>query len=645
MAQKLMTRLLSPLFVSFILLIQIISSVHAVFENEIQEEDRTTRANSEEYYDYTIYFQSDLIYRAAAGDLIPEREGVEFATCSTDGTLSVHWGYGVSWKTETAYRSYIGGNKGETARIFSLDVGEILPEVPGDEIVTVDEDYSVTLLSRSDEVWSSNRLIRDIDWLYEVDIGNLDKDRQNEIVYVGDTREVSILDLQGNEWIKQTVYEDPFYLDCCYIANIDETTENNEIITGGGSGTVVMLTEGQGGWDSVVISDFDSPILDIISLDFDPRYPGKEIFASTFDGRIMSLHRTGGKWEAEVVHNEENLQYCLEFGLLDENEKSLVVATWNQRVGTIIFDEGFVFKEVYRGDQQMYGCLVADIDLSREGNEIIATDRLGRVQMLYKEDPGVYMDLPFLETSSYPGESIEIPFFIRYQGGFQGIVTLTAEGVDAVFDTDILESDSMVMVNMTTPLSPGNSILSITASWSLGSLTEDIEILVSEEMTPVRIGPNKLLTSVAADRQVKETFWGYSEESLENPLLLYLFGIPNGLEVNLNRDSCDPCLKKDYFQAIFSVKTWMTPGIYHLFVIAEDDERTKRAIPNMPKSLGDKSLAKIIVLISLKSLSMILIKKTQKVPLAAFPVRVLPGFFNFLPIFLNFLKKFIFKKV
>ena len=54
-------------------------------------------------------------------------------------------------------------------------------------------------------------------------------------------------------------------------------------------------------------------------------------------------------------------------------------------------------------------------------------------------------------------------------------------------------------------------------------------------------------------------------------------------------------------------------------------DRTRRAMPNIPKSLGERSLARMIILINLKRLSAILKAKTQNVPLAVFPERLSPA--------------------
>ena len=567
--------------ITFIIVVLTISALFSTNDNSPSgiDNNETRAPQGLTFEDQTIYFQSDLIYRATAGDLIPERDGLEFATCSINGILSVHYGSGVSWKTETAHRSYIGGNKGETAKIYSIDSGEILSDREGDEIVAVDEDYSVNLVSRNSNGWSSERLIRDIDWLYEVDIGNLDNDDQNEIIYVGDTREVSILDREGGEWKKITIYEDDFYLDCCFIADIDEESAGNEIITGGGSGTVILLRKEEGQWNSEVLHDFGSPILDIISIDFDPNYPGTEIYASTFDGRIMSLHNEEGEWYAGVIHNEGNLQYCLEYGYLSEEGPSLVIASWNQRIGVVNIDGGYTFTEVFRGGQQMYGCLVADVDDSREGKEIIATDRLGRVKILYRETERVFIDLPFESTSAGTGEKLEIPISFDYKGGLNEIVSISTSGeIVSGFDTNRIEGDSVVILNITSPNEPGSYQLSLNAQWSEGIETKNLKIEVVGRSGSVSMGPGSVFISVGADSQTSETIWAYSDFTLEEPLSLSVSGVPNGLDITLDREVCDPCQNKDYIGMVLSAQTWMTPGNYHFYLLGEASGEIRRAV-------------------------------------------------------------------
>jgi len=71
-------------------------------------------------------------------------------------------------------------------------------------------------------------------------------------------------------------------------------------------------------------------------------------------------------------------------------------------------------------------------------------------------------------------------------------------------------------------------------------------------------------------------------------------------------------------------------------------DRTRRAIPNIPKSLGERNLAKTINLINLKRLSVILKVKTQNVLLAVFPERFSPVDVNLLIKSLIFFIFFIF---
>ncbi|MGA1873441.1 MAG: hypothetical protein ACMUHY_07185, partial [Thermoplasmatota archaeon] len=319
--------------------------------------ERTRSFTGPEFLDTRIYHEDDLVYRATASDLMTDEPGLELATCSKNGKVVVVHGSRLSWESSVVHRSTFPGGASETAQVFSLDSGDVLPEEEGDELIAVDERYSVNLIKYDETTgeWSTDILWKDADWLYEVDIGELaGGPEQVEIVVVGEQKRATMLSRSGNSWIPTTIATDMDIFEACWIADIYKDRPGNEVLLGGGRG-IVFTSHLEGGlWKQTEIMDVEEQITDLLTADIDTTIQGEEVYASTITGDVWKIWMDGGNWTRSLVHSEGKLIYGMETGEI-QGVNVLSIGTWNNRVGIIWYDGSFQFQEVYREEYLVMG--------------------------------------------------------------------------------------------------------------------------------------------------------------------------------------------------------------------------------------------------------------------------------------------------
>ncbi|MGA1848394.1 MAG: hypothetical protein ACMUHB_03550, partial [Thermoplasmatota archaeon] len=464
-----------------------------------------------QFFDRRIYQENDLVYRSAAADLIPEREGNELATYSRNGKVVVTYGSRLSWVSEVAHTSIIQGTPGERAQVYSMDAGDVIPEHEGDELLAVDEDFSVNLISYTEgSGWKTEIIWRDYDWLYEVDIGELTgTPDQKEIVVVGEFKRATILERDGKGWEATTIARDSEIIEACWISDILPERPGNEVLLGGGRGTLMVSYRESGEWKVKDIINFGdrNQISDLLMADIDPDIPGEEIYASTFDGNVRQVIRNGENWTQKIIHSEGRIIYGMETGEI-AGQNVLTIGTYGYRTGIIWYDADFNFRPLYSEEYLIMGTGIFDIDPAYEGAEILSLSYLGRVVMIYRDSPGAEIILPFQRTAVPPGETVRIPFIIESRGGYDGDVQLSLEvdendPFDVLLESSTSSSDSITYLEVTGK--QGSTINSgeftIIATTSHGTVMQELIIDTFAMSGDFELSTTVIKDEMRADRQ------------------------------------------------------------------------------------------------------------------------------------------------
>jgi len=541
-----------------------------------------------QFFSERIYQESDLVYRSAAADLIPERDGNELATCSRNGKVVVTYGSRLTWESHVVHVSTIRDTANERAQVYSMDAGDVIPEHEGDELLAVDEDDSVNLIYYTQGIgWESEVIWRGVDWLYEIDIGELSgSSDQKEIVVVGEFKRATLLERSDGNWVATTIARDSEIIEACWIADILPERPGNEVILGGGRGALMVCYSDAGSWKKEDIYDFGdkNQISDLLMADIDPTIPGEEIYATTFDGMVRQVFRSGGNWTQRVIHSEGRIIYGMETGEI-AGQNVLTIGTYAYRAGIIWYDDGFNFKSLYSEEYLIIGTGIFDIDPAYEGAEILSLSYLGRVVMIYRDSPGAEIILPFERTTVAPGKTVRIPFIIESRGGYDGEVQLSLENVqNEAFDVQLVSftssSDSISFIDITAKEN-GDIIekeFTISATTPHGTFRQSLAIDVTTLYGDFNLSTSVIRNELGADRQINIGLQVGSDKGLENSLFFSTDHVPRGISVSYQRSEMEIAKGTEDQMVTLSSQGWVSPETYHFFLIAEEEETYKRAV-------------------------------------------------------------------
>ncbi|MBN1389900.1 MAG: hypothetical protein JXA22_04580 [Candidatus Thermoplasmatota archaeon] len=573
-----------------LLLCLIFTSMHALLlegkaEMNIDEDAITRSPDDLPYLNERIYNENDLVYRATAADLMANNPGPEMATCSKNGNVVVTYGSRLSWTSTLVHTSVFSGGAGEKAQVFSLDSGDVLPEDEGDELIAVDERYAVNLIAYDEGSgkWSSTILWKDTDWLYEVDIGELvGGTEQVEMVVVGEQKRATMLSRSGASWVSTTIATDIDIFEACWIADIYTDRPGNEVVLGGGRGILFISYFDGNIWNQEEIMDVGGQVTDVTVVDLDPTIPGDEIYASTINGDVLEVYLKDGNWSKTIVHAEGKLIYGMETGYLGDGN-ALSIASYDNRVGLIWYSDGFRFREIYREEYIIMGTAIFDIDPAYEGNEVLSLSYLGRVTMIFQEDAGAELILPFEETSLSVGEKIRVPFIVEKRGGYEGSVELSlfeiSENINASIPATTVGSGTISYLEIEAR-SPTDQPLEVRiyANTSMSSSIRSLMINIEGESKVFQTVDHRIDAMINADSQVDLPIEIYSDN--EQPFVLGLskIMIPRGLDIENLDGILTVSSGINMVSGILSAERWISVRVYMFFIILDGGNGTYRAV-------------------------------------------------------------------
>ncbi len=526
---------------------------------------------------------SDQLYRTASGDILPDRPGLEVASCSKSGDVAVTYGSDLSWTTEIAWRSTYGDNPNDPAPVYSIAVADLLTDKPGDEIVTVDMDNSVELIWKEGSKWMHKTIFRDTlpaqqMWLYEVAVGELPGTPPGlDVISVGDAGRTFVSSLVDGKWRTSIILNDTAALDTCIIEDILPERPGKEIAVGGTNGNIVLLT-----WDGTiygrsVIASLGSNIMDLVLADLEPDIEGPEIYSTTLSGGLYMTYRTNGSWQTERVHYEGAPIYGIEKGTIDGNEV-ISMATWNYRIALLYHDSSFKVLEIFRDDYLMMGTGIFDMDPYHQGNEIVGLSFYGRLHMFYHDEAGADILLPFEECVLSSNETISLPSIIRNKGGFKGRVDLKVSGTGASLSESFLMDEGMVLLRMVAPPASGSITVTLTATTKVSTKTKDIVFIVQGSGGFMDFNEHTFALQVGPDRQTGGSIDLLSNRDMGSPFVLDTSRSPLGLRLDLTEVVCDPLGIPVPLGFTVTAEPWLGPDTYLFFLTGTLFDGRSRAV-------------------------------------------------------------------
>lgn len=528
-----------------------------------------------------LYKESDLLFRAAFGDLIPGNDLNEMAVCSRNGRITVTYGSDMSWNTDLVKHVYINDVPTDPAEVYSLAAGDIIPEREGDELISADMDYSVRLYGFDNGKWNSEVIWEGTDWLYEVAIAEIVENNQGpEIVVVGEEQRAFLLTRNGDTWESELLFKDNFAIDTCFADDLLPENPGMEIVVGGIDRNVTLITGSPGNWTAKDIAFIGHSVIDLVILDLDPTIPGKEIYASDFNGDVHQIYPNGDGFLKRIVHSEGRMVYGLEMGEI-EGRPVISMASYNNRIALLYFENGFKVKELYREDFIMMGTGIHDLDPYHKGNEVFALSGLGYLTMIYHDDPGVDVILPFDSTTLSLNESIEVPFIVRSKGGYDGNIDFTPSVSGSSVSlpaAPTIGSTGLYSYRFPGFSQPGSYELEFGLEGSAGKVKKSVTALVVNDLRPVNFSKSILEGSVGRDRQRSFDFRVLSETDVGSPFVLSPYRLPTGIELAFNRSAVDPLGSPISISSTVKVQPGTDLMKHHFFLLGSSSDSRKRAV-------------------------------------------------------------------
>ena len=472
------------------------------------------------------------------GDVDHTHPGDEVVVGGESNKLTVIYGFGETWVTETAYVP-----KEDDWIITSIAIGDIYPHHPGNEIVMVGWSKYVTMVYKSVETnkWVSERLYKDIDWLYDVTIGDIDPTHPgNEIITVGDPRHVLMIyySNETHSWENKELWANtPADINVVAIGDFDSYSKGSELAIATVQTQLLNLTEifynrSSGKWNRHDLGELEKEPLEMVIGDFYSGHKGNELALVSIQRNVQMIYQGGtqNEWHKKNLWRDtESIRDVVIADIIeDELGNELVVAGYSDTV-TLIHEssqssETWESTTTFHGSSNIVNLGVGEFDSFHTGLELVFLEALkdnGRVQKLQKNNLGFNLFTPQPDYEVPAGAEISIPIILSPEGGFSEEVTLNG------IDTNELKSKGITLTFNQTKLLPpiATDLLLTTApdisiggykielSGAAQSITEDVILNFTLSILPQKTSAFNLSVSPQIDSVVADFSRSYAINS------------------------------------------------------------------------------------------------------------------------------------
>jgi hypothetical protein len=293
--------------------------------------------------------------------------------------------------------------------------------------------------------WFAEDILQAPDKLGGCAVGDLDADHPgNEVVAVCATGEVFVARPYGKRWVAERMLQLPGEMIQCAIGDADPARAGNELVAvgmasgtedSGGAGRAVLLWRGAAGWETRTLLDDDALLHACAVTDLDPGRPGNEVVLGGFSKKLWML--SGGGAEREVVATlpgpiksivpfQGGVAVACADGSLLHFARRAEGSGWTTRVlqladagqarlgasGDALLtarDDGelVLFRgenepaTIHRERSKLRGAVLADLDPEHPGLEAATGGYANRLTVLYQEDGIWYGETVFTDTDRF----------------------------------------------------------------------------------------------------------------------------------------------------------------------------------------------------------------------------------------------------
>jgi hypothetical protein len=402
-----------------------------------QAESDISRAQSSTWRYNPLWADDEHLNDLIVTDIVPSLPGDEIITVGDNYYVTLISGNGDSWEPQRIFK--------DDFHMKSIAVGDFYPDNPGPELAVAGFTAYVTMLYYDEtlEGWYSEQIYEDYDLLHDVAVGDIDPSHPgDEIVTVGESRRLSYIyyDYSSNTWDSEIIWRDKDFLNIVSLGELDETVSGSEIVVTGGSFDVTSFAGREGSWSSEQLWNDGTFINEIEIANLDSLSSTDEIFVMGFSKSFTMLSRNEtDAWEplsigpTKVIINDVIMD---DFSSEYEGSELLAVEASGKVI--MIFNNGteWLNQTIYTLSNSPGKIVMGDFDLYHSGKELAMLEFKGRLTGLYLELHDFGLLTPLEEITMLPGETLQLDILVISNGGFSELVFLNIENIITQFETD-----------------------------------------------------------------------------------------------------------------------------------------------------------------------------------------------------------------
>lgn len=322
---------------------------------------------------------------AAVGDIDPNSPGNEVVTVNAAGEVWLVRRGETGWRTERIH-------KGD-GELIMCAIGDVDPRYSGNEfvgvgMVTGQESRTgpgqALLIRRENNGWSALPIFTDDHMIHGVAIGNVSaRHPGNEIVVCGFNHRVTLLYFDEGQWQHETIYVGNDRMKVAVVADVLPDRNGLEVVVCGSDGNAVVLWEGQLGWHHDVIYSDPHGQSRVAAGNLGVLIGGDK-------GKVSFASRQSGAWVAEVVARDAGRIRGVAIADVEAGVPGAEFYTcgYSRNVLQLVRDEqGFwTSKVIFTAQRPLHHLVAGDIDPTHPGPELVTCGHGGRLIALFPAD-------------------------------------------------------------------------------------------------------------------------------------------------------------------------------------------------------------------------------------------------------------------
>lgn len=312
----------------------------------------------------------------------PEGEGA--------GQATMIYGSGDNWRASVIFTN-------EDSMLHGAAVGDLDPTRDGKELILMSFGFEVMMLTWngiSETDWTSTLMWQAEGKVRKGIIDNIDPTHKgNELVVVDKSGNCTMIYGSGTTWNTTTLWTDPGNPGLARVAvgDADPTYSGKELVVGGDSNNVGIIWRTGTTWEGKVIFTDTDKIRGTGIGDVDPTTSGNEILVFSYSKKVTLLTKSGSSWKSRTIFVDTGRSHDLAVGEFnpDHPGAEIVIGGYSNNV-TMIGVSPWYYDVMWSGANKLSGVTIGDLDPTRDGNEVIAVDGVGKVIMIHRSKSGTW---------------------------------------------------------------------------------------------------------------------------------------------------------------------------------------------------------------------------------------------------------------